>query len=321
SKITVYIKVCKINYTKKDMILFKFSSSVLSVTKFFASTENKTSKVQRPRRTEEKNVNLTLMTSKSEQKDLVCHVRKAKQSDLGEILRIILTEPRFRMVDLVPTVFFNGLVFGSIVTMAILAIGILTVITIIQKQAHSTMMYITAVLIPALIIYIFGLIKAYKQINIRYNKIAKLKELGISSFNELDSFFESHSIYMAFECEKKKTEEASSVVKKKTKVNAWDVIYEALLEYICGNNKIASNDCGSLDENNANYILCVSDNMLTWQHQCLLQNGFVLCGKWEDLHLCGVSFPTKYYFFNKPIHHPHLPAIKDKKLFQTSKKI
>ncbi|ETO08030.1 hypothetical protein RFI_29361 [Reticulomyxa filosa] len=81
------------------------------------------------------------------------------------------------------------------------------------------------------------------------------------------------------------------------------VIYDSMLRYVCGGDTLNENRYGILDDTSVNYVLCVSDEMSIWQHQCLVENGFVVCGSWEDLHLFGsLPFPTRFHFFLKPMN-------------------
>ncbi|ETO26933.1 hypothetical protein RFI_10200 [Reticulomyxa filosa] len=79
-------------------------------------------------------------------------------------------------------------------------------------------------------------------------------------------------------------------------------IYEAMLQYVCQKDTLQQITRDSVEVSNINYVVCVCDDMLTWQHTPMTNNNFKVCGKWEDLHLFGSSFPTRYYFFIKTIN-------------------
>ncbi|ETO21004.1 hypothetical protein RFI_16200 [Reticulomyxa filosa] len=79
-------------------------------------------------------------------------------------------------------------------------------------------------------------------------------------------------------------------------------VFEQMLRYVCGSNNLKDNTFGILNETAIYYAFCLSDEMMTWQHECLVDNGFILFHSWEDLQFCGISFPTKFLLFIKPLN-------------------
>ncbi|ETO28010.1 hypothetical protein RFI_09123 [Reticulomyxa filosa] len=80
-------------------------------------------------------------------------------------------------------------------------------------------------------------------------------------------------------------------------------IYNSMLTYVCGGNTRSGKYIGILETANAGHLLCLSDEMLIWQHECLALHGFLICKKWEDLHLFDLPFPTRSYMFIKSLRH------------------